>query len=130
MRGVLPLVIASATLLTLPAIASEWVRVKTTANNDIFSVDTASIEGRGNIRSFWSNVEFGRPRNLSGKRAYSAIYYLSVDCRKNVYSVRFMQLLDQNSSSIYQGNYGDGAGLVKPDRGSSQEASIKFVCSR
>lgn len=130
MRGVLPLVIASLTLVNLPANAAEWVRVKTTANNDVFLVDTSSIEGRGRIRSFWSLVEFGKPRIVSGKSAYSAIYYLSVDCQNNVYGLRFSQLLDQNSQKIKEFNYGDNALAGKPTPGSSEEASMKFICSK
>ncbi len=129
MRGVLPLAIASVTLLTLPATAAEWVRVKTTAN-DIYSVDAATIEGRGRIRNFWSHIEFGKPQSVAGKLAHSAIYYVSTDCQDKVYGLRFTRFLDQNSRTIKEDNYGDRAGLVKPASGSGEEASIKFVCSR
>ena len=129
MRGVLPLAIASVTLLTLPATAAEWVRVKTTANN-IYSVDTTSIEGRGRIRNFWSHIEFGKPQPVAGKLTHSAIYYVSADCQDKVYGLRFTRFLDQNSRTIKEDNYGDRAGLVKPASGSGEEASIKFVCSR
>lgn len=130
MRGVFPLVLASLTLANLPANASSWVRVKTTPNNDIFLVDAASIEGRGGLRSFWSLVEFGKPRTISGKSTYSAIYYLSVDCQNNVYGVHFSRFLDQNSQTVTESNYGDSPRGGKPTPGSSEEASIKYVCSR
>lgn len=130
MRGVLPLLIASLTLINLPANAAEWVRVKTNARNDIFLVDVASIEGRGRIRYFWSLVEFGKPVTVSGKRAYSAIYYVSVDCQSNVYDLRFSRLLDQNSRAIQNNDYGASGGGIKPESGSSQEASMRFVCSK
>ena len=130
MRGVLPLVIASLTLLNLPANAAEWVRVKTNANKDVFLVDAASIEGRGRIRYFWSLVEFGKPVTVSGKRAFSAIYYVSVDCQSNVYNLRFSRLLDQNSRTLQNNDYDSSSGGVKPESGSSQEASMKFVCSK
>jgi hypothetical protein len=117
-------------LLTLPATAAEWVRVKTSGNNNIYSVDAATIEGRGRIRNFWSHIEFGKPQSVAGKLAHSAIYYVSADCQDKVYGLRFTRFLDQNSRTIKEDNYGDRAGLVKPASGSGEEASIKFVCSR
>lgn len=130
MRGVLPLAIASVTLLNLPASASEWVRVKTNAGNNIYSVDVASIEGSGRIRNFWSNIEFGKPQLVAGKQAYSAIYYLSVDCQSKIYNVRFTRYLDRNYQTVLEYNYGDEQEFGAPSSGSSEEASIKFVCSR
>lgn len=130
MRWVLPLVVASVALLSSPATAS-WVRVKTAPNNDIYSVDVDSIEGRGRFRYFWSNILFGKPwRTEEGQLAYSAMYYLSVDCQDKLYRLRFKQLLDENNKTIQEYNYGEDAGLVAPNPGSSEEASLKFVCSR
>ncbi len=130
MRGVLPLAIASVTLLSFPATASEWVRVKTSASNNIYSVDVASIEGRGRIRNFWSNIDFGKPELVAGKQAYSAIYYLSVDCQNKLYNLRFTRYLDRNSQPVQEYNYSEGSGFVAPSSGSSEEASMKFVCSK
>jgi len=130
MRLVLPLVVASAALLSSPATAS-WVRVKTDSNNNIYSVDVDLIEGRGRFRYFWSNIIFGKPNNTeAGQLAYSAVYYLSVDCKDKLYRLRFKQLLDENNKTIQEYNYGEDAGLVAPNPGSSEEASMKFVCSR
>jgi hypothetical protein len=130
MRWVLPLVVASVALLSSPATAS-WVRVKTDSDNNIYSVDVDLIEGRGRFRYFWSNILFGKPNNTeAGQLAYSAVYYLSVDCKDKLYRLRFKQLLDENNKTIQEYNYGEDAGLVAPNPGSSAEASIKFVCSR
>jgi hypothetical protein len=130
MRWVLPLVVASVALLSSPATAS-WVRVKTDSDNNIYSVDVDLIEGRGRFRYFWSNIIFGKPNNTeAGQLAYSAVYYLSVDCKDKLYRLRFKQLLDENNKTIQEYNYGEDAGLVAPNPGSSAEASIKFVCSR
>jgi len=127
---VLPLVVASVALLSSPAAAS-WVRVKTDSFNNIYSIDTDSIEGSGNLRLFWSNVVFGRPRRTeAGKNASSAMYYLSVDCKTKLYNLRFQRLLDENNQTIQNLNYGEGRGLDSPIPGSSEEASINFVCSR
>jgi hypothetical protein len=130
MRWVLPLVVASVALLSSPATAS-WVRVKTEPDKDIYSVDVDLIEGRGRFRYFWSNIIFGKPNNTeAGQLAYSAVYYLSVDCKDKLYRLRFKQLLDENNKTIQEYNYGEDAGLVAPNPGSSEEASMKFVCSR
>jgi hypothetical protein len=130
MRWILPLVVASVALLSSPAAAS-WVRVKTEPDNDIYSVDVDLIEGRGRFRYFWSNIIFGKPNNTeAGQLAYSAVYYLSVDCQDKLYRLRFKQLLDENNKTIQEYNYGEDAGLVAPNPGSSEEASMKFVCSR
>lgn len=129
LRVVLPLVLASAVFLTSPAIAS-WVRVKTNRNNDIYSVDVDSIEGSGRFRYFWSNVVYGKPYYEVGQLVYSAVYYVSVDCQKKLYRVRFTQFLDKNNKAIRQYNYGESIQLAAPAPGSSEEASLKFVCSR
>ena len=130
MRLLMPLVIASVALLSSPATAS-WVRVKTDSVNNIYSVDVDSIEGSGHFRYFWSNVIFGEPLNTeAGQVAHSAVYYLSVDCKEQLYRLRFKRFLDKDNKTIQDFNYGDEAGLVAPAPGSSQEASMKFVCSR
>jgi hypothetical protein len=130
MRGILPLVIASVALLGSPAAAS-WVRVKTDPDNNIYSVDVDSIEGKGRFRYFWSNIIFGQPRNTeAGQLAYSAAYYLSVDCQDKLYRLRFVRMLDENNKTIRDFNYGEDAALATPTSGSSEEASINFVCSR
>ena len=130
MRLVLPLVVASAALLSSPATAS-WVRVKTDSDNNIYSVDVDSIEGRGRFRYFWSNIIFGKPwKTEAGQLASSAMYYLSVDCQDKLYRLRFQQLLDENNKTIQEYNYGEDIELATPKAGSSEEASLKFVCSR
>jgi hypothetical protein len=129
MRKVLLLVIVSIALFSSPAIAS-WVRVKTSATNDIYSVDDASIEGRDRFRYFWSNVVFGKPQPVAGKLASSAAFYLSVDCQKKLFRLRFTRFLDDNNKTIQDYNYGESANLAAPVPGSSEEASMKFVCSR
>jgi hypothetical protein len=121
MRWILPLVVASVALLSSPAAAS-WVRVKTEPDNDIYSVDVDLIEGRGRFRYFWSNIIFGKPNNTeAGQLAYSAVYYLSVDCQDKLYRLRFKQLLDENNKTIQEYNYGEDAGLVAPNPGSSEK---------
>lgn len=122
--------VAIATLLASSATASSWVRVKTNKNNDVFSVDVASIEGQGRFRYFWSDVIFGRPVAESGRMAYRAVYYLRTDCQNKLYQLRFTQFLDQNNQTIKEYNYGDDFQLTAPRPGSSEEASLKFVCSR
>lgn len=130
MRWVLPLVVASVALLSSPAAAS-WVRVKTDSNNNIYSVDVDLIEGRGRFRYFWSNILFGKPwRTEEGQLVYSAMYYLSVDCKDKLYRLRFQQLLDENNKTIQEYNYGEDIGLAAPKAGSGEEASLKFACSR
>ncbi|HEY9649063.1 MAG TPA: surface-adhesin E family protein [Coleofasciculaceae cyanobacterium] len=130
MRWILPLAITSVALLSSPALA-DWVRVKTDLDNDIYSVDVDSIEGRGRLRYFWSNVVFGQPRNTeTGQVAHSAVFYLSVDCQNKLYSLRFERVLDENNQSIRDFDYGEYPPQASPASGSSEEASLNFVCSR
>ncbi len=109
---------------------AEWVRVKTNRNGSIFSVDVASIEKRGRFRYFWSNVIAETPRSVAGQRVYTTNYYLSVDCQKKLYRLHFMQMLDENFKTIRERDYGKSFALTAPPPGSSEEASMKFVCSR
>lgn len=118
-----------ATLLASPATAS-WVRVKTNSNNDVYSVDANSIEGRGRFRYFWSDVVFGKPVSNAGRVAHRAVYYLFVDCQDKLYQVRFTRFLDKNNQTLQDYNYGENSELAVPRPGSSEEASLKFVCSR
>ncbi len=129
MRRTLPLVIVSITLLSSPAIAS-WVRVQTNRNNNIYSVDVDSIQGRGRFRYFWSDIVFGKPQSVAGKLASRAIFYLSVDCQKKLFRLQFTRYLDDNNTTIQDYNYGDNTALSKPVPGSSEAASMNFVCSR
>ncbi len=112
-----------------PATAS-WVRVKTNKNNDVYSVNADSIEGRGRFRYFWSHIVFGKPVSKSGRVAHRAVYYIFIDCQKKLYQLRFSRFLDANDQTIQEYNYGDNFGLESPRPGSSEQASLNFVCSR
>jgi hypothetical protein len=117
-----------AIFLASPATAS-WVRVKTNPNNDAYSVEVDLIKGRGRFRYFWSHVVFGSPIEDEGRVAYRALYYIFVDCKNKLYQVRFTQFRDKNNQLIQDYNYGEENSLVTPRPGSSEEASLKFVCS-
>ena len=133
LKGVFTLLsLTSAILISPVAIAGQWVRVKTDAGNNAFHVDVSTIEGRGRLRYFWSNIVYGQPNpNLvPGQEVYSTTYYIAVDCQNQIYQVRFVRFLDADGQTIEDYNYGeDGRGGV-PEPGSPEEASLKFVCSR
>lgn len=115
-------------LLPLSAVAEQWVRVKTDNNNNVYSIDVSTIEGKARFRYFWSNVIYGEPYRWDDKLVYSTSYYISVDCSTKSYRVRFEQLLDAKGKSIQDFNYGDNgrSGITEP--GSPEDASLKFVC--
>ncbi|MEQ9671846.1 surface-adhesin E family protein [Coleofasciculus sp. G2-EDA-02] len=133
LQGVFTLLsLTSAILISPVAIAQQWVRVKTDADNNAYHVNVSTIEGRGRLRYFWANVIYGEPDTniVPGKQVYSATYYIAVDCQNQIYQVRFERLLDANGQTVKDYNYGeDGRGGV-PDSGSPEEASLKFVCSK
>ncbi|MGA7933150.1 MAG: hypothetical protein WCA35_06355, partial [Kovacikia sp.] len=55
-----------------------WVAVMTDKQNDVWYVDSGSIQGRGRFRYFWSYVMAGSPYIIDGKLTYGVAYYLSV----------------------------------------------------
>ncbi|HBB32050.1 MAG TPA: hypothetical protein DDZ80_23745 [Cyanobacteria bacterium UBA8803] len=130
LSGVLTLFSVSGTLLTFPAMASGWVRVKTDAQNNIYYVDISAIEENGRFRSFWSHVIHGEPYREAGKLVYSRTFYISVDCQTQSYQVRFERSLDANGQAIQDYDYGDEGESGTPVPNSPEEASIKFVCSK
>ncbi|MEQ8995280.1 MAG: hypothetical protein RID53_02105 [Coleofasciculus sp. B1-GNL1-01] len=103
LQGVLTLLsLTSAILISPAAIAGQWVRVKTDARNNAFHVDVSTIEGRGRLRYFWSNIIYGQPNpNLvPGQEVYSTTYYIAVDCQNQIYQVRFVRFLDADGQTI------------------------------
>lgn len=129
-RWILPLAITSVALLSSPALAS-WVRVLTNAENDMYSVDVDSIEGRGRYRYFWSHINFGQPITVEeGQRVHSVMFYLSVDCQSKLYRLRYLRLLDANDRPMGDANFGEDLGLAGPGFDDGAEASLKLACSR
>lgn len=133
LKGVLTLLSLTSVILISPvAIAGQWVRVKTDTDNNAYHVNVSTIEGRGRLRYFWSNVIYGQPNpNLvPGQEVYSTTYYIAVDCQNQIYQVRFVRFLDANGQTIEDYNYGEDGRGGRPEPGSAAEASLKFVCSR
>lgn len=118
---------------SFPAIAApnQWVRVLTDNNNDAWYVDASSIEGRGAYRYFWSYVLYSTPIPRESGLTYSAAYYLSVDCPKQVWRVRYVRFLDKNQQTVSEYEPGEsgriGDSSIVSEGGA---ASLKFVCSR
>lgn len=119
--------------VSLPAIAAQnqWVRVLTDNNNDAWYVDAGSIEGRAAYRYFWSYVLYSTPVARESGLTYSAAYYLSVDCPKQVWRVRYVRFLGKNQQTVSEYEPGE-AGILGDSSIISEggAASLKFVCSR
>ena len=130
LSGVLTLFTFMGSMFTSPAVAAEWVRVKTDAQNNAYYVDVSAIERSGNLRSFWSNVIHGQPSSVEGKLVYSTTYYIIADCENQIYIVQFERLLDENGQTLQDYAYGDSDNVGTPRPGSPEEASLKFVCSK
>jgi hypothetical protein len=119
-----------------PAIAiaasntGQWVPVMTDGQDRVWYVDAGTIQGRGRYRYFWSYVLNKTPFVQAGELVYGTAYYLSVDCRSKRFRLRFARLLDENSKTLKEYNYGDNKPLGSIPPGTGEEASIKFVCSR
>ncbi|MBW4520456.1 MAG: hypothetical protein KME16_12245 [Scytolyngbya sp. HA4215-MV1] len=119
--------------LALPAIATpgQWVRILTDSYGDTWYVDAGSIEGRNAYRYFWSYVLYQTPVSHDNGLAYSAAYYLSVDCPKQLWRVRYVRFLDQKNQTVSEYEPGENGRLgdssIVSEGGA---ASLKFVCSR
>jgi hypothetical protein len=123
------LVAVAANLIHSPTAIAEWIRIKTDERQNIYYVDTTTIETKGSQRYFWSYIVFGTPYEHENKLVYSSAYYLSVNCQEQLFNLHFKELLDENRQVIKEYDYSDSvAGAPTP--GSSEEASLKFVCSR
>ncbi len=108
----------------------KWVSVKTDSENRTWYVDSGTITGKGRYRFFWSYVVASAPFLEAGKMVYGTAYYLSVDCQGKQFRLRFVRLLDQNSQTVKEFNYGDGRPLGNITSGSGEEASFKYVCKK
>ncbi|MGA7933508.1 MAG: hypothetical protein WCA35_08175 [Kovacikia sp.] len=98
--------------------------------NDVWYVDSGSIQGKGRFRYFWSYVTAGTPYIIDGKLTYGMAYYLSVDCQEKQFRVRYIQALDENSRVIKDYSLENIPLRGKAMAGSGGDASIKYVCSR
>jgi hypothetical protein len=116
--------------LTLPSSAQreKWVRVVTDSSDRSWFVDKGSITGRKPYLYFWSYVFTETPRTFEGQSYYSAAYYLSVDCQKQLFRLRFVRLYDKDFKLIRDYDYADSLEPSAPPPSSGEAASMNFVC--
>jgi hypothetical protein len=131
-RVILPILLTITGVFTsVPALANDWVRVKTDGYNDTYYVNVKTIKKQGRIRYFFSNIVFGYPPQLdNGQIIPSATFYLSVDCQSKVFRVHFVRLLDENGRTYEDLNYGSYFRSGRSQPGSGSDASVNYVCSR
>lgn len=128
----------SATLLPVagliaasPANATQWVRIITTDDGDIFYVDRSTITGKGQFRYFWKNIVFPRPSStISGRSVYGHLTYESVNCSTMIYRRRILEALDANGRTIRRWNDGDSGDLEVAFPETMQDAVLNYVCSQ
>jgi hypothetical protein len=132
--------IASFSLLLTGAIAAtstaqtNWVRIMTDADREVWYIDPGSIQRNGPIRFFWVYRDTTDSRPIfseQGKAVYGMTAYLSTDCRSGAVRIRTAEFFDGSSKLVTKANPGDRGPAGNAFRGHPvAQAITKYVCDR
>jgi hypothetical protein len=110
------LVFAILLLLTLPASAAEWVRVRSLADGDQYFYDRSKLYFSGDEITYWKKVAFKIPATVKGQAAVSGIYRERIHCAEHTLKLISYLLYATDGSTIeYIASHEGEAAPIIPD---------------
>lgn len=70
-------------LLSLPAAAAEWIRVRPLAEGDQYFYDRSKLFINGEDITYWKKVAFRTPATVKGQAAVSGLYRERIHCAEH-----------------------------------------------
>jgi DNA-binding protein Fis len=133
MNRILPWAIASLLLAQAPAAAVEWTKVTENAVGDRFFVDTAAVQHKGLITTYWEYREFPQPNNALvelpvEQPVLGAVIRWSVNCQTKAQTLRRINAYTTGRQLINRFDYGDAGVAVQSRPGSSAYTVAEFAC--
>jgi hypothetical protein len=134
MNRILSGAIVSLLLAQAPAaVAVEWTKVTENSVGDRFFVDTAMVQHKGPVTTYWEYREFPQPNNAIVEvpvepPVLGAVIRWSVNCQTKAQTLRRVNAYTTGRQLIHRFDYGDAGLAVQPRPGSSAYTVAEFAC--
>jgi DNA-binding protein Fis len=134
MNRILSGAIVSLLLAQAPAaLAAEWTKVTENSVGDRFFVDTAMVQHKGPITTYWEYREFPQPNNAIVEMpveqpVLGAVIRWSVNCQTKAQTLRRVNAYTSGRQLINRFDYGDVGLAVQSRPGSSAYTVAEFAC--
>jgi DNA-binding protein Fis len=134
MNRILSGAIISLLLAQAPAaLAAEWTKVTENSVGDRFFVDTAMVQHKGPITTYWEYREFPQPNNALvevpvEQPILGAVIRWSVNCQTKAQTLRRVNAYTTGRQLINRFDYGDAGLAVQSRPGSSAFTVAEFAC--
>lgn len=103
-------------LLSLPAAAAEWVRVRPLAEGDQYFYDRSKLYINGDEITYWKKVAFKIPATVKGQAAASGLYRERIHCAEHTLKLISYLLYASDGSTIeYIASHEGEAAPIIPD---------------
>ncbi len=125
------LCICLATLVSSPAMASEWVKLGVDESGQTWLVDKSTISRDGGIVEAWSKVELAHPQaDPSSGKMISAVSYLQVtNCLRSTTGLKKVKLFTVSGALISEHTLTVYTVPRPVAAGPFLEETIQFVCA-
>ena len=116
MKPCFSLGILLALMTSTPAIAAEWVQVRTPGDSDLYYYDRSKLFVSGEEITYWKKVVFRAPQPVNGQYAASGLYRERIHCTEHTLKLISHLLYTTDGRSIeYIANHEGEAAPIIPD---------------
>ena len=103
-------------LLSLPATAAEWIRVRPLAEGDQYFYDRSKLYINGDEITYWKKVAFRTPVTVKGQAAVSGLYRERIHCAEHTLKLISYLLYAADGSTIeYVASHEGESAPIIPD---------------
>ncbi|PWB55264.1 MAG: hypothetical protein C3F18_06075 [Nitrosomonadales bacterium] len=121
-----PLGLIILLLLSLPATAAEWIRVRPLAESDQYFYDRSKLYINGDEITYWKKVAFKTPAMVKGQAAASGLYRERIHCAEHTLKLISYLLYAADGSTIeyIAGHEGEAAPIIPDTVGDVFEKTV------
>lgn len=95
-----PIALIILLLLSFPAAAAEWIRVRPLAEGDQYFYDRSKLFINGDEITYWKKVAFRTPATVKGQAAVSGLYRERIHCAEHTLKLISYLLYAGDGSTI------------------------------
>jgi hypothetical protein len=113
-------------LLSLPAFAAEWVRVRPLAEGDQYFYDRSKLYINGDEITYWKKVAFKIPATVKGQAAVSGLYRERIHCAEHTLKLisYLLYAADGNTIEYIASHEGEAAPIIPDTVGDVFEKTV------
>lgn len=121
-----PVVLIFLLLLSLPATAADWIRVRPLAEGDQYFYDRSKLYINGDEITYWKKVAFRKPATVKGQAAVSGLYRERIHCAEHTLKLISYLLYagDGNTIEYIASHEGESAPIIPDTVGDVFEKTV------